>query len=260
MCVEQQLLCSSLCQKSHHSPITREKCAYKLADTCTHLHNTVYFAYTLFAPNSINKSLVDTYISLGVSKTKVVSLPSNRYFQSKRITRKYMRKTKRAQAVRPKTLKKDRKSRQYTWGVKNKKETDFSKWIPAPLVLTHSSRLSSSSSSFSSFYFWAANLELWSAKSYPPKVFFVFGATRYPEHRAQNSLFASLISFLKAHRPPVSWWMDRSVTAGEHENIRNTQTRRESLCACHFPAFWCGFCCQLRNNVSLLTLPAEAER
>lgn len=47
---------------------------------------------------------------------------------------------------------------------------------------------------------------------------FVFGATRYPEHRAQNSLFASLISFKGIW---TQFLVDRSVTTGEHENIKN---------------------------------------
>lgn len=46
---------------------------------------------------------------------------------------------------------------------------------------------------------------------------FVFGATRYPEHRAQNSLFASLISFKGIW---TQFLVDRSVTTGEHENIK----------------------------------------
>lgn len=48
---------------------------------------------------------------------------------------------------------------------------------------------------------------------------FVFGATQYPEHRAQNSLFASLISFKGIW---TQFLVDRSVTTGEHENIKNT--------------------------------------
>lgn len=48
---------------------------------------------------------------------------------------------------------------------------------------------------------------------------FVFGATRYPEHRAQNSLFASLISFKGIW---TQFLVDRSVPTGEHENIKNT--------------------------------------
>lgn len=54
---------------------------------------------------------------------------------------------------------------------------------------------------------------------------FVFGATLYPEHRAQNSLFASLISFKGIL---TQFLVERSVTTGEHENIKILNTH---LCA-----------------------------
>lgn len=47
----------------------------------------------------------------------------------------------------------------------------------------------------------------------------------WPEQREQNSLFASLILLLKGYRPSFS--VERSVTRGEHENVK----KYTSLCA-----------------------------
>lgn len=76
---------------------------------------------------------------------------------------------------------------------------------------------------------------------------FVFGATLDPEQRTQNSLFASLISFKGIW---TQFWVDRSVSTGEHENMKILdtlpcafQTRQEGFFSCHLLLFG-EICCQ----------------